>query len=134
MAIGRIFCTALLALTAASHPAEKPTIAVSPRVALAPLDILKVTARIPQLATNRAFCVTVEIDDMTLRRTCRELEGDQADVTYESEWRGFYEPGDYVIALTVLDNADHTYRVSTPFTLRGGPHDSDRDRIAPQAR
>jgi hypothetical protein len=116
MAIVKAFCIALLALTAVTPADPRPTIAISPKTGLAPVNA-RITATIPQNPHNREFCAAAFLGELRMAQSCRDLEGDKADITYEFFWR-LSESGVYSIVLGVQDDAGRITRTTTEIELR----------------
>lgn len=98
----------------------RPQVKVTPQVAIAPVDLVRVVATIPPQSTYRAFCVQAYLDGMVVRRSCADLEGDDAATTHRVEWRDFREGGEYTIALDVYEsNNVPSAHAETPLRIRG---------------
>lgn len=125
----RILCLALIVLSTWSFTsAVGPSLIIAPRIALAPLPSLHWIARIPRDAGNRAFCVAATLDDTVIRRSCNDLDGDNAEAVFDRYWDNLNEPGTYLLTLSVVDARGHITSVSQTLLLKGGSHDSDGDR------
>lgn len=90
------WCLWLVLLVA---PIESATFSIYPSVALAPLDTLRLTARIPVREDNRRFCVAAWLEGVLTRRSCEPLD-DEA-ITHVVEWRDLREPGEYTVTLDI---------------------------------
>jgi hypothetical protein len=110
-------------LLAITEVVAAPTLAISPTIALVPLDYLRITAKIPRDAEARYYCVTAVLDEAVVRRSCEQLEGENAAITNQFYWRSFRESGTYTITLTVSYATGRRYTVSTPLILKGGLND-----------
>jgi hypothetical protein len=104
--------------------ADNPTITVTPSIALIPVDYVRVTAHIPRSADARSFCVTASMGELLLRRSCEQLEGEEAAVTNQFYWRNFREAGKLDITLVVRYATGRSYTTSTTLHLKGG-HEPD---------
>jgi hypothetical protein len=119
MAIGKALCVALFTLYAYLAPPSadpRPTIAISPKTGIAPIQA-RITVTIPQNPHNREFCAAAFMGELRMAQSCRDLEGDKADVTYEFYWR-LSESGAYNLVLGVQDDAGRITRASTEIELR----------------
>lgn len=115
--MGRLPCL-VLCTTLSFLPGGPPSLSVSayPSMAVVPLDLLRITARIPPHASNRAFCVgLIDESGVTTRRSCEPLDGEEAPSTHYVFWRDLREPGDYVVLLVVLPS---NHRASCKLVLR----------------
>ncbi|MBI2834427.1 MAG: hypothetical protein HYX76_08375 [Acidobacteria bacterium] len=107
----------ILLIGAQTATADAPVSLLLPqRIAPAYSDVF-VTARVPRHTDNRLLRVQVDNGDTFLRATDFQLDGEEAPIAYQVQWRDLPQ-GDYAVTAVVIGTQGIRGRTETTLKLR----------------
>jgi len=114
----------LLSLAAADAPL---VLRVSPKVALPPLDRVRIEVIIPRHTDNRAVCI--ELDGPgAYSNSCVQLDGEEAPAIIVRNVLSLTKEGEYVIAARLFRTKPEPFAVARTVVVVGGVSEGSEGR------